>query len=198
MTYLSAPPPCGRKSNGRHICLPSQTPSPPTKGCSTSTKLTPPSSLVANRSRPNICASTASWPSSRVRQRQVFGCPRWGHPGHSAGRDCQQAGQQRLQRLITPADEPLKALAATDQFHKLQRVLAGALMAGHTVYLHSYRGTGHAAMAAVAYLVGQGRSPLEAWRFLCQQWAQTTRGPFRRLPDTEGQRRFLLRLTDWL
>jgi len=84
------------------------------------------------------------------------------------------------------------------QLQELRRVLADTLTTGHTVYLHSYRGTGRAAMAAAAYLVGQGWSPLEAWRFLGRQWAQTTWGPYRRLPDTEEQRRFLLRLTDWL
>ncbi|MFO7682256.1 MAG: hypothetical protein R6X34_19630 [Chloroflexota bacterium] len=85
-----------------------------------------------------------------------------------------------------------------DQLHQTLHTLESAQMAGHAVYLYSYRGTGRAALAAAAHLVGQGRSPCDAWRFLCQQWAQTVWGPYRRLPDTEGQRRFLLSLEEWL
>ena len=88
------------------------------------------------------------------------------------------------------------ATPSIGQLLEMRRTLAAALADGHNVYLHSYRGTGRTAIAAAAYLVGQGRASLEVWRFLCQQWAQTTWGPYRRLPDTEGQRRFMLRLED--
>jgi len=88
------------------------------------------------------------------------------------------------------------ATPSIGQLLEMSRTLAAALADGHNVYLHSYRGTGRAAIAAAAYLVGQGHASLEAWRFLCQQWAQTTWGPYRRLPDTEVQRRFMLRVED--
>ncbi|MFO7536575.1 MAG: hypothetical protein R6X32_00785 [Chloroflexota bacterium] len=76
--------------------------------------------------------------------------------------------------------------------------LEAALAAGKRVYIQSICGTGRAALLAAAYLVRQGESPHDAWRFLVQQWEQTIWGPYRRLPDTEGQRRFLLRLDNWL
>lgn len=85
-----------------------------------------------------------------------------------------------------------------DQLQRMLHTLTVALAEGHPVYLYSYRGTGRAALAAAAYLVGQGQTPRDAWRTLSQQWAQTAWGPHRRLPDTERQRRFLLCLDEWL
>jgi hypothetical protein len=84
------------------------------------------------------------------------------------------------------------------QLHEALQCLEIALAAGKRVYIQSNCGTGRAAILAAAYLVRQGESPHNAWRFLVQQWEQTIWGPYRRLPDTEGQRRFLLHLDEWV
>ena len=68
------------------------------------------------------------------------------------------------------------------------------LGAGQRVYIQSKYGSGRASLVAAAYLVRQGMTPQQTWQMLQDKWGQTTWGPYLRLPDSEQQRRFLLKL----
>ena len=118
----------------------------------------------------------------------------WHHGGDTAAHlDSYAAEKQfRFSRVMQPWTQ--YETPTLDQIHHLLETTTAALAAGRTVYLYSYRGTGRAALAAAAVLVAQGLTPSAAWAYLCQQWAKTAWGTYRRLPDTEGQRRLLLHL----
>ena len=66
--------------------------------------------------------------------------------------------------------------------------------AGQRVYIQSEYGSGRAALVAAACLIRRGLTPQQAWQTLQDRWVQTAWGPYLRLPDSERQRRFLLRL----
>ncbi len=90
------------------------------------------------------------------------------------------------QRLSIPdLDTP-----ATERMNEIQRMIAGALDAGHTIYVHCCGGIGRTGMVAGCYLVEQEVSGAEALAEIQRRRRGTANG-WMNSPETRAQENFV-------